>query len=212
MIHPLNIMSGTPFQPDTFNGRPVQYYNNGLSGLLSQFTGNPAPAPAPKPVESWQTQTPANVTELLRQLSANAGQMAMPGGPVGGVQQGAFGSNLPAINNPDMRTYGRTPGYGEATFFRQSMQGGMAPIAAMSPVGVPQNWNPTGSAPTTPATPPKPTTPTAAPKPAAAAPKPTPRPTAPPPIVPRPIAPWSRSAQGTTEQQLIDYLNMIGRR
>jgi hypothetical protein len=47
-------------------------------------------------------------------LSANAGQMPMPGGPVGAVQQPAFGSPRRPIQNPNMRTYGRKPGHGRS--------------------------------------------------------------------------------------------------
>lgn len=196
-----------------FQGAPVYYRNgNPLSGLMGAFTGKPATgggSGTPKPSEPWQRQNPTNVTDLLRQLSANAGEIGMPGGYVGGVQIPAYrtdGPQLPAINNPDMRTYGRTPGYGEATFYRQSMQGGMAPIAAMSPLGVPEDWKPnTAPAPTTPApTAPKPTTPTA-PKPTA--PKPTAPTNAAPPWMPKP-----GGAAKTPEQQLLEYLNAIGNR
>lgn len=106
----------------------------------------PAP-PAPPKTPNWWERAPVDVTELLRQLSVNAGQIGMPGGPSGAVVMPAFGSGAQAVMNPDMRTYGQVPGMGEATFFTQGMNGGMAPIAAMSPIGVPQNWNPVGANP-----------------------------------------------------------------
>jgi hypothetical protein len=73
--------------------------------------------------------------------------MGMPGGNVGAVQKPAFGTMGQAVIPQDMRTYGQAPNMGEATFFQQSMNGGMAPIAAMSPLGVPAGWNPLGQAP-----------------------------------------------------------------
>lgn len=107
---------------------------------------SPPPAPvAPPKNQNWWERAPVDVTELLRQLSVNAGQIGMPGGPSGAVVMPAFGSGRQAVMNPDMRTYGQVPGMGEATFFTQGMNGGMAPISAMSPIGVPQNWNPVGA-------------------------------------------------------------------
>lgn len=110
-----------------------------LADLISQFTG----ATTAKSAEDvWRRRNPTDNTELLRQLSFNAGEMGMPGGYVGGVQLPAYGSNLQPVSNLDPASYGRTPGYGEATFYQQSMKGGMAPISAMSPMGVPQDWKP----------------------------------------------------------------------
>lgn len=106
----------------------------------------PTPAPTAPPTEWWK-RNPSDITELLRQLSVNAGQMGMPGGNVGAVQKPAFGTMGQAVIPQDMRTYGQAPNMGEATFFQQSMNGGMAPIAAMSPLGVPAGWNPLGQAP-----------------------------------------------------------------
>ena len=118
-----------------------------LSDLMKQFTGSIGTTPAS---DLWRRSLPTDTTQLLRQLSFNAGEMGMPGGFVGGVQMPSYqmGGNssqqLPAINNPDMSKYGRQPGYGEANFYQQSMKGGMAPIAAMSPLGVPEGWAPGG--------------------------------------------------------------------
>jgi hypothetical protein len=119
--------------------------NTTLANLIKQFTGSLG---TPTGSQDWRRQMPADSTQLLRQLSYNAGEMGMPGGYVGGVQMPSYqtgGPQLPAINNPNMATYGQQPGYGEATFYQQSMKGGMAPIAAMSPLGVPEGWNPGGS-------------------------------------------------------------------
>ena len=92
---------------------------------------------------------PTDTSQLLRQLSFNAGEMGMPGGYVGAVQLPSYGSTLQPVNNPDMSKYGQGAGLGEATFYQQSMKGGMTPISAMSPLGVPDGWNPGGT--TTPA-------------------------------------------------------------
>lgn len=118
--------------------------NTGLSDLMKQFTGSIGTTPAS---EAWRRQLPTDTTQLLRQLSFNVGEIGMPGGYVGGVQMPSYqmpGPQLPAINNPDMSKYGRQPGYGEANFYQQSMKGGMTPIAAMSPLGVPEGWAPGG--------------------------------------------------------------------
>lgn len=116
--------------------------NSTLSNLLKQFTTSLS---TPATSQAWRREMPKDNTQLLRQLSFNAGEMGMPGGYVGAVQMPAFGSSAQPVNNPDMATYGQQPGLGEATFFQQSMKGGMAPIAAMSPLGVPEGWNPGGS-------------------------------------------------------------------
>ncbi len=96
----------------------------------------------------WATRAPTDTTELLRQLSGNVGQMTMPGGPTGAVTLPAWGSGEQAQVGFDPKTYGQ--GAGEATFFGQSTRGGMTPLSAISPLGVPQGWNPFGSATPTP--------------------------------------------------------------
>lgn len=118
--------------------------NSSLQKLIDQFT---AAVSAGNSQNAWRRSLPTDTTQLLRQLSANVGELGMPGGYVGAVQMPSYqmpGPQLPAINNPNMATYGRQPGYGEATFYQQSMKGGMTPIAAMSPLGVPEGWNPGG--------------------------------------------------------------------
>jgi hypothetical protein len=108
----------------------------------------PKPAPSPVPAQpAWWERNPTDIIELLRQLSVNAGQMGMPGGYVGAVQKPAFGTGGQPMIPQEMRTYGQAPNMGEATFFQQGMNGGMAPIAAMSPLGVPAGWNPLGQTP-----------------------------------------------------------------
>lgn len=119
--------------------------NPTLAALMKQYTTTPTTPSTP----DWRRQLPTDTSQLLRQLAFNAGEMGMPGGYVGAVQLPAYGTNLPSINNPDMSTYGQAPGYGEATFYQQSMKGGMTPIAAMSPLGVPEGWNPGASEPKT---------------------------------------------------------------
>lgn len=116
--------------------------NKALQDLIKQFTTSLS---APKPDETWRRELPKDTTQLLRQLSFNAGEIGMPGGYVGAIQLPSYGSSAQPINNPNMATYGRAPGVGEATFYQQSMKGGMAPIAAMSPLGVPEGWNPGGA-------------------------------------------------------------------
>ena len=117
--------------------------NASLASLIKQYTASPNPN-APAPDAAWRRVNPTDTSQLLRQLSFNVGEMGMPGGYVGAVQLPAYGSGLPPVNNPDMKTYGQTPGYGEATFYQQSMKGGMTPVSALSPMGVPQGWNPGG--------------------------------------------------------------------
>lgn len=95
--------------------------------------------------DKWRRVMPTDTSQLLKQLSYNAGEMGMPGGYVGAIQLPAYGETQPPVNNPDMSKYGQAKGLGEATFYQQSMNGGMAPIAAMSPLGVPEGWNPGGS-------------------------------------------------------------------
>lgn len=110
-------------------------------------TGTAAKKPATNTpaADAWRRQMPTNVTDLLRQLSVNVGELGMPGGYVGAVQLPAYGSGGTPTMTPDMLHYGQQPNLGEATFYQQSMKGGMTPIAAMSPLGVPQGWNPLGT-------------------------------------------------------------------
>ena len=89
----------------------------------------------------WANRQPANITELLRQLSANTGQSAMPGGRGGDVRISPFGSNQPSQQNVPAAHYGETGG--ETTFFNQSQNGGMRPISSVQPVA---GWNPLGTA------------------------------------------------------------------
>lgn len=112
---------------------------------LAAKRASTATTPTAAPSDAWRRQMPTDITTLLRQLSVNAGEMGMPGGYVGAVQLPAYGSGLSPVMNPNMTTYGQQPNIGEATFFQQSMKGGMAPIAAMSPLGVPENWKPIGT-------------------------------------------------------------------
>lgn len=119
--------------------------NPKLADLIKQYTaaaGTPGTTPAS---QAWRRENPTNTSQLLRQLSFNAGEMGMPGGYVGAIQTPAYGTGLPPKMLTDTKNYGREPGYGEANFFQQSMKGGMAPIAAMSPLGVPEGWNPGGT-------------------------------------------------------------------
>ena len=117
--------------------------NPSIANLMKQYTTGQAQTTADA---AWRRTMPTDTTQLQKQLSYNAGEMGMPGGYVGAIQQPAYGSTQPPVNNPDMTKYGQTPALGEATFYRQSINGGMAPIAAMSPLGVPQGWNPGGTA------------------------------------------------------------------
>ncbi len=96
----------------------------------------------------WATQRPQNGQQLMRQLSANAGQMAMPGGYVGAVRMPPAGMNRHGATRPQpqmgmgqLNKYGQGP---EATFYQQSTRGGMTPISALFPLGVTQGWNPFG--------------------------------------------------------------------
>lgn len=116
-------------------GRPGLNIDHLLRDLVS---GSGAPAPDLRP--AWAKEMPADTTQLLRQLSGNVGQMTMPGGLSGAVKIPAFGSQQQATTQFDPLTYGQQGG--EATFFAQAMNGGMTPISAISPLGVPQGWNP----------------------------------------------------------------------
>ncbi|MFT3987176.1 hypothetical protein [Aestuariivirga sp.] len=105
----------------------------------SDTVGNPLP--------TWATRQPVDTTELLRQLSGNVGQSAMPGGYVGAVQIPAWNSGGVASQGIDPLTYGQTgtgQPNGAATFFQQTVNGGMAPVSALSPLGVTKGWNPFG--------------------------------------------------------------------
>lgn len=121
--------------------------NPAIKDLIDKYTqgaGGGTPGTPKPPADPWRREMPTDTSQLMRQLSFNAGEMGMPGGYVGAVQIPAYGSTQPPVNNPDMTTYGQQPGIGEATYYMQSMNGGMAPIAAMSPLGVPAGWNPGG--------------------------------------------------------------------
>ena len=96
------------------------------------------------PVPDWAKEQPTSIAQLLRQLSANAGQSAMPGGMVGAVQTRPFGSGGDARMLTNMTGYGQQPNSGEATFYRQSIKGGMTPVSAVSSLGVPEKWRPFG--------------------------------------------------------------------
>ncbi len=124
--------------------------NPSIASLLQQYLGSVGGSSGVVGAgntggQDWRRTLPTNTTQLLRQLSYNAGEMPMPGGYVGAVQIPAYGSSAKPVNNPDMSKYGQAPGLGEATFYQQSMQGGMTPISALKPVGVPSNWNPGGA-------------------------------------------------------------------
>lgn len=114
--------------------------NPSIDALIKQYTSGSGSTD-----DAWRRKMPTDTSQLLKQLSYNAGEIGMPGGYVGAVQLPAYGSNQPPVNNPDMSKYGQAPGIGEASFYQQSVNGGMAPIAAMSPLGVPAGWNPGGS-------------------------------------------------------------------
>lgn len=110
-----------------------------IAELIKKYT---ATAGQPSEEDKWRREMPTDTSQLLKQLSYNAGEMGMPGGYVGAIQLPAYGSTQAPVNNPDMSKYGQADGIGEATFYQQSMKGGMAPIAAMSPLGVPEGWKP----------------------------------------------------------------------
>lgn len=116
--------------------------NPKIADLIKKYT---ATAGQPSEEDKWRRVMPTDTSQLLRQLSYNAGEIGMPGGYVGAVQLPAYGETQPPVNNPDMSKYGQGKGLGEATFYQQSMNGGMAPIAAMSPIGVPEGWKPGGT-------------------------------------------------------------------
>lgn len=120
--------------------------NPSIASLMSQYTsGLTTTSTNQATQDAWRRVMPTNTSQLLKQLSYNAGETGMPGGYVGAIQLPAYGSTQPPVNNPDMTKYGQGNGIGEATFYQQSIKGGMAPIAAMSPLGVPEGWNPGGT-------------------------------------------------------------------
>jgi hypothetical protein len=123
------------------NPNPMHYADPpmGMQDILKKLLGRSTATPQ---APAWATRAPTSTPELLRQLSGNVGQMTMPGGPVGAVMQPAFGSGRPATQQMIPARYGRQPGYGEATFFGQSMTGGMTPLSAITPLGRPKGWNP----------------------------------------------------------------------
>lgn len=148
-----------------------------IARLLMALTGNDpaqgqtmtAPQKARKP-PWWARRNPANLSQLWRQLSANAGRPFMPGGYVGAVRKNEWEPGIgqkpkpqgdptllgdPTIPpgytgsrpspgyelNPNDMDYGETGG--EATFFTQAMGGGMTPLSASAfNLGVPYGWNP----------------------------------------------------------------------
>ena len=74
-------------------------------------------------------------------MSMNAGNVAMPGGATGAVWIPRIGTDAKPTMNIDPATYGMRNNYGEAMFFQQAMNGGVAPISAFKSLGVPKNWN-----------------------------------------------------------------------
>lgn len=134
-----------PTGPSSISGGPpLGRGGSGGSMDVEKLLKKLGEASAPQPLPDWATRMPANTTELLRQLSANVGQQAMPGGYVGAVTLPAYGSSQQPTQGIDARTYGQ--GGGESTFFQQSMRGGMTPLAGLAPLGVPQGWDPFGTA------------------------------------------------------------------
>mgnify|MGYP000278753504 FL=1 len=118
-----------------------------LSGLKDYSKNNKTGESLGSQLPTWATRQPVDTTELLRQLSGNVGQAAMPGGYVGAVQIPAWNSGGTATQGIDPLTYGQTgkgQPNGAATFFQQTVNGGMAPISALSPLGVTKGWNPFG--------------------------------------------------------------------
>lgn len=91
---------------------------------------------------AWAKRMPTNGTDAARQMSMNAGMLGMPGGQVGAVRLPPVGSDAKPTMAFDPFHYGMSPNYGEATFFQQNMRGGVSPISAIAPIGVPKNWNP----------------------------------------------------------------------
>lgn len=128
------------------------------SGLSDVPGGSPAPSTMNDPTKpsplvqppadtSWAYRLPLDFSELLRQLSANVGREAMPGGRGGAVRVPSvpgYGMNTPALPNPiDPSTYGQDAG--EATFFTEAIGGGMTPLYAMQDnLGYSSSWDPLG--------------------------------------------------------------------
>lgn len=128
-----------PVNPDSLtDGSKGGGGGNSLANLLKAIVGNPYGGKLPP----WATMQPKTPNQLMRQLSGNAGQFAMPMGPVGAVRAPAYGMGGKPQMGLGGTSYGQQPNMGEATFFQQSMRGGMAPIAAMSALGVPKGWQP----------------------------------------------------------------------
>lgn len=90
----------------------------------------------------WAKHLPKNGVNAARQMSMNAGNVAMPGGATGAVWIPRIGTDAKPTMNIDPATYGMRNNYGEALFFQQAMNGGVAPISAFKTLGVPKNWNP----------------------------------------------------------------------
>lgn len=112
-------------------------------GTLKDFLAWKKANQPPKP-PAWNNVTPGNTTDLLRQLSVNAGKIGMPGAPVGAVAQAPAMSGLPPVLNPNPATYGQG---GEARFFTTGIEGGMVPLDSLDMLGVPAGWNPLGTGP-----------------------------------------------------------------
>lgn len=93
-------------------------------------------------VPDWAKHLPQNGTNAARQMSMNAGRVAMPGGATGAVWIPRVGTDAQPTMDIDPATYGMRNNYGEATFFQQAMNGGVAPIAAFNSLGQPKAWNP----------------------------------------------------------------------
>jgi hypothetical protein len=115
--------------------------NNNFQMLIDMMFGGGKKAAIPP----WASRPPVNIQELMRQLSGNAGQMPMPGGPVGAVRtqptmpgMNRVGGQM--VNPAAMNRYGQQGG--EATFFQQSTRGGMTPLSALGMLGSGFRWNP----------------------------------------------------------------------
>ena len=123
-----------------------------IRALIGGGASNPPPANpggtpnnAPKTetiIPDWAKRLPTNANNAARQMGMNAGKVAMPGGVGGAVWIPRVGTDKNPTFNIKPATYGMNPNYGEATFFQEGMNGGVAPIAAFKSLGVPKNWNP----------------------------------------------------------------------
>lgn len=107
----------------------------------SQQQPQAAPAQNKQPVP-FSRQMPDNGRQAAQQMSLNAGRNLMPGGEVGAVRLAPYGSDKRPQMGFNPFNYGMSPNYGEATFFQEAIGGGVAPISAVKPLGVPKNWNP----------------------------------------------------------------------